>query len=390
MRLSELGISGKLWHLIIDSYTGMTSKIVYDGQESKPFNILQSTRQGSMWGGFFYLIIIDMLIKEIRELDCGVYMGEVFTGIHAQADDLALISASKNGLQKMMDTCFIFACKWRYNIHPLKSKVLVWGESKRFKNTCQEKRKWIMGNNDVSEVESHIHGGVLLSTAPSNTERTKLACRKGRSIMLSICNDQVLGSEKLNPLTLLKLYKTITLPSALFGCEMWSNLTSIEKSMLERLQRFCCKVIQEMPRRTRSHMCCTMLGLQTLEGYIDSVKLKFWRRLAILPSDTISKKIFLRRLFQADMYANSSLRSTGFCSELKNIFSKYNLQDVLENLRLEHCLPDKIPWKHRVRLSILSQNVISYNNDTTHDPDYSIFRQIHPDTSKMCDARHQM
>ena len=105
-----------------------------------------------------------------------------------------------------------------FEIHPQKTKVLVWGETKQCKMQNSVQREWLIGPNRVEEVDSHTHCGVLLTTAKSNIDRTKAACRKGRGIMSSICNGSVLGRGKLNPLTCIKLYHTIVLPSALFGC----------------------------------------------------------------------------------------------------------------------------------------------------------------------------
>ena len=111
-------------------------------------------------------------------------MSDIFCGAHAQADDLALLSISKAGLQKMMDYCYEFSCRWRFLIHPRKSKVLIWRDASK----GNLKYDFEIGNNEVAVVKSETHCGIRLSTG-STIERTKLACRKGRGVMMSICND---------------------------------------------------------------------------------------------------------------------------------------------------------------------------------------------------------
>ena len=66
---------------------------------------------------------------------------------------------------------------------------------------------------------------------------------KGRGVMASICCNKIIGNGKLNPITYTKLYTSITLPSAFFGCKLWCNLNVTEKAMIERLKRFCGKLI---------------------------------------------------------------------------------------------------------------------------------------------------
>ena len=88
-------------------------------------------------------------------------------------------------------------------IHPDKSLILVYGVS-------SQRQK---------EVASHTHWqcGVTPIASKSSVYRTKDACRKAYGIMVSLYKDQVLGQGNLNPLSMVKLYRTITLTShALF------------------------------------------------------------------------------------------------------------------------------------------------------------------------------
>ena len=373
--LHELGITGKLWRVIIDSYTGMTNTVLYKGCQSKPFNILQSSRQGSLWGGFFYLILINMVIQEVRNMDIGAYVGSIFSGIHVQADDIALVATSRKHLQLMIDKVNRLSCMWRFLIHPGKTKVLVYNETLHNHKLNMQNREWNVGPNRTYEVDSHIHCGVTLTTASSTVLRTKDACRKGRGVMLALCNN-IIRDHQLNPITCLKLYKSVVLPSALFGCELWNDLTETEKVMLERLQRFCAKKIQHFGRRTHSDICCPMLGLSTVEAYMDSMKLKFLRRILMLPSHCTSKQILLQRLYQCKFLPNLV---TGYSGEIERLCNKYGLQGYLDEYLVNMTFPAKIPWKHIVANSVKEQEVLRYRRSTENDSDFTRFTKAHPD-----------
>ena len=379
VKLYKLGICNKLWKLIINAYTGIVNTVLYDGIESDPFKISQSTRQGSMWGAFFYLVFANSLIEEIRELDSGAYVHNIFSGIHMQADDIALLSTSRRGLQIMMDRCYLYSCKRRFIIHPGKSVIMVCAENKQKLIENKKIRTWQIGSQTIDEVTNHEHCGILLSNGKSTVIRTKTACRKGRGIMSSLCRQDVLGQGDMNPLTYLKLYKTITLTSALFGCELWHTLSKTEKNMLERMQRYCAKIIQKFSRRTRSNICCKMLGLQSIESCIDAAKLKFWRRLNDLPSYAISKQIFMQRLFQAILMPGLT---NGFSEEILHLCSKYSIKEFLDSYTTHAMMPDKIPWKNIIRLNVTNFETTKFVNETEHDPDFKRFNKIHPDPLK--------
>lgn len=375
LRLFELGICNKLWRVIIKAYSNMENSVLYKGVRSDKFPVLQSSRQGSHWGTLFYMAVINPILREIRQSGVGAYVGDVYAGIHAQADDVALVATSKTGLQMMIDRCYQFSTKWRYLIHPIKSKILVYGESGRRRVEHSGTRVWKIGENIVKEVENQTHCGILFTTQ-STVMRTKLACRKGRGIMSAICNQAKLGQGNLNPLTALRLYKTITLSSALYGCELWTHLSRVEITMLERMQRYCAKLIQGLGTRTRSNICCSMLGLVSVETHIDCVKMKFFRRLGALSSNHLSKQIFIRRLFQNQLRHSET---TGYGHEIVTLLHKYNLQFALFNLLENAYIPDKLPWKFMIRQSAASLERSSYNNNIKDDPDFTRFIRIHPD-----------
>ena len=194
--------------------------------------------------------------------------------------------------------------------------------------------------------------------------------------MAALCNQAALGHGRINPLTALTLYKSITLPSALYGCELWVQLSSIQKLMLERMQRYCCKLIQGLGRQTRSDICVKMLGLSSIQSHIEGVKMKFFRRITALPTDCTSKEILIRRLFQARLLHS---QSSGFAAEIIELLQKYSLTWCLDNF-LEECqIPDKFVWKRIVNCSVRDEDKLLYEKSTKDDLDFRRFHCIHPD-----------
>ena len=60
------------------------------------------TRQGSCLSPCIFSVYLDGLLAELRDSGCGCFVDE-FVGAAAFADDLALLSPSRDGLQRMLD-----------------------------------------------------------------------------------------------------------------------------------------------------------------------------------------------------------------------------------------------------------------------------------------------
>ena len=122
-----------------------------------------------------------------------------------------------------------------------------------------------------------------------------MAIRKSRAAFhSSLCfsfKDQI----SLNPLTSLKLYKSVILPTFLYGCEVWNNMSTSTLKSIEVFHHYCLKKIQFLPKTTRSAMCQTLLGVGSLLSEVDkrkimfSIKLHFIR--GLFNEADLSKKI---------------------------------------------------------------------------------------------------
>ena len=64
-KLHTMGIRGKLLRIVNSTLRGTRSQVLHDGRLSKPFNIEQGTRQGSICAPFYYTVYINDLLKDL-------------------------------------------------------------------------------------------------------------------------------------------------------------------------------------------------------------------------------------------------------------------------------------------------------------------------------------
>ena len=106
----EMGIQGKLWHVIRNIIYNVNQSCVYlDGIKSEYFCITQGVAQGCTLSPTLFLIFVDGLMKEIESkvssLPSLQLKGLLF------ADDFVGLSDSKEGLQDMINVVHAYSKK---------------------------------------------------------------------------------------------------------------------------------------------------------------------------------------------------------------------------------------------------------------------------------------
>ena len=126
-QLLDRGISPILLRLMMFIYRNQYCDVRWNGKFSHRFPVSNGVRQGAVSSPILFCIYVDNLIKELRRKKIGCKIGGHYFGVAIYADDIFLLSASRNGLQSMVDTCQTFAdnsnLKFSTNPDTVKSKT---------------------------------------------------------------------------------------------------------------------------------------------------------------------------------------------------------------------------------------------------------------------------
>ena len=309
------------------------------------FPVLQSVRQGGITSPFLYLIYIDGLIKLLESSGYGLCITGADVSSLSVADDMILVSLSKYGLQKMMNICYEYSCKWRYLYNPSKCAVTVFNESR----SVNANRSWFLGNSLITEVENYNHLGIICNKYMKISVNIDESCRKLKSTLLGLMNVGIHDNGLLPP-TSMKIYKSVVLPRALYGCELWSSPATCHISQLEKAHRFCIKYIQNLPVYTRTDICLSMVGAYPIEFDIDYRKLLFLGQLCRLFTGHFCKQLFNYRL--VTFYKYKSCTQQGFVSDIVDVLRKYDIEYYLTEYMSNTSFPTKSQWKSIIRRAI--------------------------------------
>jgi hypothetical protein len=370
-KLDKVGIQGEYWNVVRSLYTNMSSCVLHSGHTSRWFPILQGTRQGGVLSPWLFLLFIDDLLKSLCNITFGLSVREVACYAPTQADDITILALSKANLEAMLDCCYTYACDWRFNFNVNKSVVIVFNESA---SNHKPTRSWCIGGHPIKEVDVVVHLGSTLTKDLRQTVNINNACQKARGSFLGLINCG-LHAGGFHPLTSLKIYNSVVLPSALYGSELWCDLTKSSILSLERVQHFCLKVLQGLPKRTRSDIVTGLLGVRSLESSIHQRKLVFLGALCNLKRNCVVKQVFLMRLFSSDFI--TPLTKQGFIPDIWRLLRMYDLEDILSNYMLTGTFPSTHTWKQLVKSRIREREEHLWHCRLNLDCDLKRFNTLH-------------
>ena len=86
-------------------YTCYGTRIAWNGVCSDSFSVLNGVNQGGVFSPVLFCIYFDVLLCRLAESKIGCYIGNVFEGALAYADDIALFASTTRAMRLMLGIC---------------------------------------------------------------------------------------------------------------------------------------------------------------------------------------------------------------------------------------------------------------------------------------------
>ena len=188
-------------------YTHQCGAVRWGQTHSRYFNIENGVKQGGVLSPLLFTLYIDKLLSDLSKSGSGCYIGNVFMGAFAYADDIVLLSPSYSGLKSLLKVCEHFSDMFDIVFNASKSKLMV------FNGTAEDLCPIFMNNNRIPISEAEKHLGCYIGKDCNSKRTNQLICE-----MYSNLNRLLIDFSKCSVDIKYKLFKCFCMP--LYGMSL--------------------------------------------------------------------------------------------------------------------------------------------------------------------------
>ena len=149
---SEFGIKGRMWLFIRNLYTDLKAQVLYSGSLSRKFDILQGTGQERIPAPFMYKVYVNGLLNELTQHSCALSLYSINLTSPSFADDISLLLIYHTFISSLMNLCYTYSIKWRYEFNLVKSGIVTFVESMCMHSEAMKEHIWVLGGESVTEL----------------------------------------------------------------------------------------------------------------------------------------------------------------------------------------------------------------------------------------------
>ena len=253
--------------------------------KSRQFGITNGTRQGSCLSPCLFSVYLDELLQELRDSGVGCHVSDVYTGAGCFADDLILLSPSRDSLQKQLQICETYAARHNllFSTDP---------DPKKSKSKCiffhqhqeqEPKKVWLCGK-PLPWVPQGAHLGHMLHESGNQ----ELCCSMARAAYIGNSSEIINMFEFATPAQILTSVQIYSF--ALYGSVLW-DLYGPAACKLYRSWSSTCKLAYTLPPQCRTYFVDHYLAgpLPSLKQVLIRRYVQFVQKLVTTANPVISQ-----------------------------------------------------------------------------------------------------
>jgi hypothetical protein len=339
-KLRAKGITGKVFNLIKNIYMNEKCQVKIGQTLSSVFDANQGVRQGCILSPILFNIFISDLPEILDKAENEPAMIGNNTKISSilWADDLVMISESKDGLTKMLNDLLKFSAEHGLKINADKTKCMIFNKTGRHFR-CSIKCK----DMTIETVREYKYLGFLVT--PSGEVNSGILDLKSRALYAFVQMKKKLGDNFRNNVnTAIYLFDALVKPILLYCSDFWGIL----------------KINKKDP--------CELLPKQNL---IDSVHMKFLKQLLGVQTQTHNVGVLLE-----------SGRIPLMAYALKNSMKNWNRIAVEKNcnpliqLSYENISANNLEWYRNVKLFLNNLGLSFILNGNISNPEVTVHKRV--------------
>ena len=221
-QLMSRGLPPIIIRLLLNMYVGHVTRVEWNGILSQSFSVRNGVKQGGIVSPVLFCVYIDGLLKSLVDLGVGCFIGNIFVGILAYADDIVLLAPTASAMRLMLDKCDAFARDFNIVFNAKKSKCLFVNCSRRRRFCVVHNSNPIFKINDqpIAYVDQYSHLGHIISNDLDDTADIV----QRRNVMAGQINNVLCYFSQLDNFVKIKLLKSYC--TSLYGSVLWDMSNS--------------------------------------------------------------------------------------------------------------------------------------------------------------------
>jgi hypothetical protein len=367
-RIADEGVKGKMWRVLRSIYETVESCVTVDGYATEWFPIETGVRQGCVLSPLLYALFINGLVKELNSLkeDVGVEIEEgKNVNAFLYADDIVLLAKNRYALQHMLDTVAQYAKKWRFELNPKKSEVVVFGLRYAPRNI-----EWRLGENKIKQVTQYKYLGIELTRGLQWGPYTKRILAKARRNMTQALAMGISGgfmTARLANIVWMSLVRSILE----YGCEIWGERDLID---FEKLQLQMGRRILRCGSRMTEEVVRGELGWERQKARRDEMRLRYWAKIVRMGNQRIVRRIYnaSRSRLEREESDRSTIVTKTWCKYTRDLMKELHLE---EQWHTEQVGPEE-EWNELIREKIHEREQIKWRTQCLTRPKLRTYSKL--------------
>ena len=244
LKLLKNKIGGRFYDLIKSLYSNTQCAIKCSDYRTTFFPYKRGVRQGCILSPLLFNIYINELPKIFQETSSDPFVLPDGTTVSSliYADDLVVLSKSKNGLQNCLNKLYEWSKKWLMEINMKKTKIMI---LQKHNSKKSQNLNFLLGNSSVDITNEYTYLGVKLTSNAKFSIAQQQLSEKAMDALYKI--QRHLDLHALTSKIAIKIFDSIISPILLYGSEVWgayakNDFKKWDKTPIEKTHLKFCKL----------------------------------------------------------------------------------------------------------------------------------------------------
>jgi Reverse transcriptase (RNA-dependent DNA polymerase) len=298
-RLSKIGIQGTMLQAIKSMYNDVTACVKTPSGMTDFFPSTMGVKQGcplspSLFG--FYIDGLENVLVNDKLVDPPL-LGDQPVPILLYADDIALISSSRKGLQHSLTALGTFCDEKKLTVNLKKTQIVVFNDPRSSK-AISANESYVYKGETLDIVDTYTYLGVVFERGSKwalTKKRNITAMRKAMFAMMHRIQELKIES----PLLQCSLFDALVAPVISYGCEMWAIDFFRDSKYFEEaemMHRAFLRRIVHVRKCVSNEVLLAEFGRLPLKFQWQNLIVRYFNRLVAMPETRLLKQAFLENL----------------------------------------------------------------------------------------------